>query len=58
MTDPAQARYIAGVADGVIIGSALVKIVSEKKSIIPRISSVAKKFAEAIHEEESRGVKV
>ena len=49
VSDPKQARSIAKVADGVIIGSALVKIISEKKNLISRISSTAKNLAKAIH---------
>ena len=49
VSDPKQARNIARVADGVIVGSALVKIIAGKKDLIPRISSAAKSFARAIH---------
>ena len=49
VSDSKQARTIARVADGVIVGSALVKIIAEKKNLIPRISSAAKNFARAIH---------
>ena len=51
ISDPKQARAIAKVADGVIVGSALVKIIGEKKNPIPRISSMAKNLAKAIHGE-------
>ena len=45
-----QAQSIAKVADGVIVGSALVKIIGEKKSLISRISSKAKNLSKAIHD--------
>jgi tryptophan synthase alpha chain len=45
-----QAAQIAGLADGVIVGSAIVKIISEKKSIMPRVFAFAKGLAKAIHE--------
>ena len=51
VSDSKQARSIAKVADGVIVGSALVKIIADKKNLIPRISSAAKNFAKAIHGE-------
>ena len=44
-----QARSIAKVADGVIIGSALVKMIGQKNNLIPRISYAAKNLARAIH---------
>ncbi|MBI5123815.1 MAG: tryptophan synthase subunit alpha [Candidatus Omnitrophica bacterium] len=44
-----QARQIAHVADGVIVGSAIVKIISERRNIIPRVSRFAKGLAKAIH---------
>ena len=45
-----QAAQIAGLADGVIVGSAIVKIISEKKNIMPRVFRFAKSLAKAIHE--------
>ena len=51
ISDSGQARVIAKVADGVIVGSALVKIIADKKNLIPRISSAAKNLARAIHGE-------
>jgi tryptophan synthase alpha chain len=49
ISDAKQARYIAGVADGVIVGSAIVKIIGEKKNTIARVSKLAKNLANAIH---------
>ena len=49
ISDAKQARSIAKCADGVIVGSALVKIIGEKKNIVPRISRLAGTLAEAIH---------
>ncbi len=45
----AQAEEIAKVADGVIVGSAIVKIVGERKDIISRVSRFAGILAKAIH---------
>lgn len=45
-----QAAQIARMADGVIVGSAIVKIISEKKNIMPRVFAFAKGLAKAIHE--------
>ncbi|MDP3804843.1 MAG: tryptophan synthase subunit alpha, partial [Candidatus Omnitrophota bacterium] len=45
----AQAKEIARVADGVIVGSAIVKIIGEKKDIINRVSRFVKALAKAIH---------
>ncbi|MBU1037502.1 MAG: tryptophan synthase subunit alpha, partial [Candidatus Omnitrophica bacterium] len=45
-----QAAQIARLADGVIVGSAIVKIISEKKNIMPRVFRFAKGLANAIHE--------
>ncbi len=44
-----QAVQVARAADGVIVGSAIVKIISGKKSVVPRIFRFAKGLAEAIH---------
>lgn len=49
VSDAAQARGLAKVADGVIVGSAIVKIIGEKKSIVPRVSKFAARLAKAIH---------
>lgn len=51
ISDAAQARMIAKVADGVIVGSAIVKIIGEGKNVIPRVSIFARKLAKAIHGE-------
>jgi tryptophan synthase alpha chain len=44
-----QAADLAKVADGVIVGSAIVKIIGEKKNIVPRVSRFAARIAKAIH---------
>ena len=48
-----QARSIAKVADGVIVGSAIVKIIAEnqknKKMLISKVSNFSKRLAGAIH---------
>lgn len=44
-----QAEEIAKVADGVIVGSAIVKMIGEKKDFISRVSRFANILAEAIH---------
>jgi len=49
VSNAVQARRLAKVADGVIVGSAIVKIVGEKKNIVPKISTFAAKLAKAIH---------
>jgi len=49
VSNPQQAREIAKTADGVIIGSAIVRIIGEKKNMIQRISKLAKGLSEAIH---------
>jgi len=46
---PEQARHIARAADGVIVGSAIVKIIGEKRNIVPKVSSFAKRLSKAIH---------
>ena len=51
ISGPAQARQIAKVADGVIIGSAIVRIIGTKKNIISRVASFSKRLAQAIHNE-------
>ena len=50
ISDAKQARSIAGVADGVIVGSAIVKIIGEKKNAIARVSRLARRIAEAVHQ--------
>lgn len=43
------ARQIAKVADGVIVGSAIVKIIGGKKNIVSRVSRFTENLAKAIH---------
>lgn len=51
---PAQARSIARIADGVIVGSAIVRIISDNqknyKALISKVSNFAKALARAIHD--------
>lgn len=49
VSDPKQAAQIAKVADGVIVGSAIVKIIGAKKDVISRVSKFSKRLADAIH---------
>lgn len=49
VSNASQAARVARVADGVIVGSAIVKIVAEKNAIIPRVARFAEKIAKAIH---------
>lgn len=49
VSNPEQASRIAGIADGVIVGSAIVKIISEKNNIVPRVHRFAKSIAKAVH---------
>ncbi|MFH1189971.1 MAG: tryptophan synthase subunit alpha [Candidatus Omnitrophota bacterium] len=44
-----QAFQVARAADGVIVGSAIVKIISENRNIAPRVYRFAKGLAEVIH---------
>ena len=50
ISNPEQAQTVAKAADGVIVGSAIVKIISKKKKLIPKVSNFAKKLAKAIHD--------
>lgn len=53
ISDPAQAKAVARIADGVIVGSAIVKVIeknSGKASLPDVVSKFAKKIAGAIHE--------
>ncbi len=52
ISDAKQARSIAAFADGVIVGSAIVKIIGGKKNVIPEVSKLARRLALAIHEEQ------
>lgn len=49
VSNSSQAKGIARSADGVIVGSAIVKIIGEKKDMISRVSKFSKTLAEAIH---------
>jgi tryptophan synthase alpha chain len=51
VSDAKQARSIAKVADGVIVGSAIVKIISRKENAILKVSKLARGLAAAIHGE-------
>jgi len=44
-----QASRIAKVADGVIVGSAIVKIIGERKNALHRVHNFSKNLAKAIH---------
>ena len=50
---PAQARSIARIADGVIVGSAIVQMIADNqknnKALLSKISNFSKKLAKAIH---------
>lgn len=48
-----QARSISRVADGVIVGSAIVKIIGDKKDMISKVSKLARSLASAIHKEKA-----
>jgi tryptophan synthase alpha chain len=45
----AQAAALAGMADGVIVGSAIVRTIGEKKNIMSRVSGFTKRIAGSIH---------
>jgi len=49
VSSPAQAGRIARVSDGVIVGSAIVKIIGEKRNMASRVEVFAKGLAKAIH---------
>ncbi|MFH0763800.1 MAG: tryptophan synthase subunit alpha [Candidatus Omnitrophota bacterium] len=49
VSNAGQAKEVASVADGVIVGSAIVKIIGEKKDVISRVSRFANILAKAIH---------
>lgn len=49
VSDLKQARQIAGIADGVIVGSAIVKILGQTKNPIPRVTGFARSMARAVH---------
>ena len=49
VSDRRQARQIAGIADGVIVGSAIVKILGEMKNPVPSVTGFARSIAKAVH---------
>ena len=53
ISSPAQARSIARIADGVIVGSAIVKIIADNqknhKALLSKVSNFTKNLAGAIH---------
>jgi tryptophan synthase alpha chain len=54
ISSPQQARQIAKVADGVIVGSAIIKVIEknsnlQKKALVKKVASFAKQLAAAIH---------
>ena len=49
VSNAVQAKRLAKIADGVIVGSAIVRIIGENKSVVPRVSRFAAKLARAIH---------
>lgn len=51
VSDAKQARSIAKVADGVIVGSAIVKIIGANKNPVSKVSHLAGSLAKAIHGE-------
>lgn len=49
VSNAGAARSISRIADGVIVGSAIVKIISENKDVIARVSRFTRNLARAIH---------
>lgn len=51
VSTPGQARHIAAVADGVIVGSAIVKVIGDtpQGALVNKVSAFAKRLAGAIH---------
>ena len=49
VSTPAQAHGLARIADGVIVGSAIVKIIGGRRDILKRVSNFARGLARAIH---------
>jgi tryptophan synthase alpha chain len=53
ISTPEQAREVARRADGVIVGSAIVKVIAgcgkDKKALIKKVSSLTKRLSEAVH---------
>jgi tryptophan synthase alpha chain len=50
VSNPGQAKRIAVLADGVIVGSAIVKITADKKDIVKNVSRFATSIAKAVHQ--------
>ena len=51
VSNPSQAKSISQVADGVIVGSAIVKVIARnlgKKKMIPRVVNFIRRLREAI----------
>ena len=53
VSNAAQARKISKYSDGVIVGSAIVRMIGEKKNVLSRVSKFSAKLARAIHGEAS-----
>ena len=53
VSNAAQARKISRYSDGVIVGSAIVRIIGEKRNTLSRVSKFSKKLAKAIHRKAS-----
>lgn len=49
VSDSSQAANMANAADGVIVGSAIVKMIAGKKDILPKVSGFARSIARAVH---------
>ena len=49
VSNAGQASSVARAADGVIVGSAIVKIIATRKRLIPKVSSFVKKIAKSVH---------
>ncbi|MDP3449432.1 MAG: tryptophan synthase subunit alpha [Anaerolineaceae bacterium] len=45
---PDQAKQVAGIADGVIVGSACVKAIGESEEPVEEAKRFARQFAEAV----------
>ena len=50
VSSAANAKQVAKAADGVIVGSAIVKIIGEKRDYINRVSGFVKVLAKAVHD--------
>ncbi len=49
ISGPRQAREIARISDGVIVGSAIVKLMEKREGLISRVSKFSKSLTRAIH---------